>query len=312
MFNKRKNEKMYLEAIKKVNVPNISGESYKDFKNTKYRFNKRRQILLAAAIVTLFTVSCIGNSIINKSSNKSENAFTIVAYANETEVKVEDNGKFELPSGYVDNDSFVMQGFYINSPDLKSFKVNSSTGSVSCTMMDIQDEQKFSEVMSIGDSSAISECTTGRYQGLVVKYRSDEEIKSMIKDMPQENIEDEVFDNNYEDGNSSAFFETSPKGTISQLQKSKEQSDAIPNVDVIGDCDNSLTVNQKEATNKYYINWIPQKEFLKKLCTNSIGDYSKENGCTLTIDLLFKDGSTMQKILNLSFDSEGKMIVECN
>lgn len=317
MFNKRKNEKMYIEAMQKVNVPKIMGEDHKVSKNKKYSFNIRKYACIAAVMITLFTASYIGNSVMNKDIHKGENSFTIVAYANETEVKVEKDSKFELPSGYISNGSFIMQGFYINSPDLKSFKVTSSNGSVSCSIMDSEEKQNFSEVMSIGDNSAMSEASNSDKQGLIVKYRSDEEIKSMIKDMPKENTQDKPYDNNYyhnnyEDGNSSSFFEPSSKGTISELQKSKEQSDAISDFSVTSECDNSVTVEQNKGTNKYYINWIPEKDFLKKLCTNSIGDYSKEKGCTLTIDLSFKDGSTIQKLLYLSFDSEGKMMVECN
>lgn len=295
MFKRDKKIQEYMNAIAKVKLPSINGEEYITKNNQKYKSKiKISSIMItAASLGVIFLVTTFGSNLLQtKDVENKKIPFAITAYAGTQEVNLQDNRKIELPSGFIEDGVFNMQGLYMEGDDISKISLKNDNGSVSIASTKNL-EKSFNETMYIGENSGMSGMNTSDTDkpGITVQYKTDSEIDDIISDLQnsarnktQNDVKEESVDTR----------ESSKESSFMESQTSREY----------------FEFDNTEGATKYYITWIPEKEFLKKLCTNSIDDYSKEQGCVMNITITFKDGTTLEKTLNLTFGKTGNLIVE--
>ena len=282
MFSKIKKVNEYKSAIDKIDIPQLKGEEFivcSKKRNNKYVYRALAFTLVFIVAITFMVINNVGVATNNDSS------FTIVAYAGTTEYNLNENQSLTLPSGYIKNGEFNMQGFYIESSNIKSIIVKASNGSPMISMFGPEETEYFIKHY-IGDHSGMDEVyPSSERKGMTICYKSDKEIRDIVKNLPGSDLVEEPNDSNMD----------------------KENNNLIE--------DSLIHEQQFENNNgytKFYIEWMPELEFLKRLCTNSVEDYSKEKGSNIDITICFNDGTELNKNLDLTFDNEGKLNIQCN
>lgn len=282
MFSKIKKINEYKSAIDKIDIPELKGEEL--IVRSKKRINKYVYRTLAFTLVLIVAITFM---VINKVgvATSNDSSFSIVAYAGTTEYDLNENQSLTLPSGFIKNGEFNMQGFYIESNNIESISVKASNGSSMLSMYGPEDEVCFNKFY-IGEKTEMVEgYPSSERKGMTICYKGDKEIRDIVKNLPGSDLVEEPNDSNMDKENNN------------QIEDSLVQEQQYEN-------NNGYT--------KFYIEWMPELEFLKRLCTNSVEDYSKEKGSNIDITIYFNDGTELNKNLDLTFDNEGKLNILCN
>lgn len=165
-----KNEKEYLKAINKINLPEINGES----KIKSKRFNFSKKIVVAASACVLFTMSMLGINLVPTTSG-ADNVFVIKAYSTTDD----GNKSITLEKGQItkmptrSDGEIPLQGLFIEGDNIEKIYVGCNSGAVvysgsSNNESYIEDNHKSLLLAMDNESSEVL--------GIVTQYSDTDEI----------------------------------------------------------------------------------------------------------------------------------------
>lgn len=289
MFKFNKGVKNYINAVDKIKIPILHEENNIEFvPRNKFSFTKPAFLSIAVVITFLLTS-------INLPLNNKDIPFSIKAYTGSESLDLKEGENLELPSGHVEDDTFVMQGLLI-SGHISKINATYDNGDVGYFGGDNNSELKTTEY--IGNHSGVASQSKDSPYMYSIKFMDDEEIEKKfldgkkIVDIPDDNTEGSFSNEDVQDENTKDSYIPTINSSCSYSTCSNTNS-------------SEFIVDDEFKYN--YILWSPGKEFLKQLCTTGIESISELPMANIHLTITFTDGHTEEKDIHLAFNRSGNL-----